>query len=87
MFETAGIRRRGLSCAARHWHKHPQEAGYDCHRKGRLHTDESRLLIEVGAVILYEYGGLGSHTAAHLAEGVYKAMVVRAGLPKSTGWI
>lgn len=41
-------------------------------------------MIKVGAAILYEYGGLGSNTAVHLAEDVYRAMAVRAGSPRST---
>ena len=40
-------------------------------------------MIEVGALILCEYGGLGPYTAKHLAEDGYKAMAERAGSPKS----
>jgi hypothetical protein len=40
-------------------------------------------MIEAGALILSEYGGLGPYTAKHLAEDVYRVMTERAGLPKS----
>ena len=42
-------------------------------------------MIEAGALILVEYGGLGSYTAKHLAEDVYRAMeLARAESPIST---
>ncbi len=42
-------------------------------------------MIEAGALILSEYGGLGPYTARHLAEDVYRAMVDHAAASKSEG--
>jgi hypothetical protein len=35
-------------------------------------------MIDVGALILVEYGGLGPYTAGHLAEDAYRAMAAHA---------
>jgi hypothetical protein len=41
-------------------------------------------MIEAGAIILDEYGGLGPYTARHLAEDVYRAMTECAAASKVT---
>jgi hypothetical protein len=40
-------------------------------------------MIEVGALILSEDGGLGPYTAKHLAEDVYRAMADAAAATRS----